>query len=72
MNLENYNLDQVEIITNRSVKTSIVSVVLNYDSICVRASKSCFRSLERELESQGEILYSLGFSDKQIKELSYE
>lgn len=72
MNLENYNLDQVEIVTNRATKSSIVSVIFSFDSITIRASKACFRSLESELETQGEVLESLGFSDKQIRTLSYE
>ena len=72
MNFEDYNLDQIEILTNRSIKTSIVSIVLNYDAICIRASKSCFRSIESELDTERDILESLGFSDKQITELSYE
>ncbi len=72
MNLKDFNLDGIVILTTRSTKTSTVKIIFEYEFVDIEASNTCFRSVEKELELQREILASLGFNDEQIKRLSYE
>ncbi len=72
MNLENYELDNVTIITTRTERVSTVKVVFEYELINIEASNTCFRSIEKELDLQCDILAALGFNNQQVEELSYE
>jgi hypothetical protein len=72
MNLKDFDLDSVEIITIRSIKTSKVIINFVYEDIEIQACSTCHRSLESEISLQCEILAALGFSDQQTRALSYE